>query len=616
MIFHHNAAANTTTYTLTTSETITSNIRLWFEEGVIIDGAGTLTLDSPAQIIAGPKQNIFGSSLTVTFTNRGEAPVDWWPIDGTADEVQINAAITALPEGAVLLNFDYVTAASIVPKSNVNISGAGKITLANNSDVDMIDFPASTTNVTIEGLEFDGNGVNQGAGEHMIINSENTGCSEITIKNNTLRNPKYDGIHHHEDTGDTGMNDLQIIGNKFYDFYNYAIHIYDSARVIISDNIIDNASITPTDDTGGISLSTCTNCVVSNNTINLSSGATVLSAGIGAGTANASAGNNMYNITITGNTINGNDGAYINGITIVGVSGTTIKNVVVSNNVIDGCKNDGGMGSIEVTSNVENAVVKGNIITDTVRGIVAGVGSVAGSVAMKNVVIKGNIIDTYTKTGIGVSGGIGSLADVIIMGNIVVNGTGVNGFAGIQAWGPVSHILIDGNDVKDNVNGEGIRINSSVGAVSDLTIRGNAVTGCTYGLFWFNTDFSYVTVTDNIFRSNATTIAYYPGTYAVIENNIGYSGGHVIDTLPNAAAVGIRALSGRFFIPGPTALTSITNGMAGAIIQLIATGNVTITDGAPLILAGGANYAMTADDTLTLMCKSADVWVELSRSVN
>jgi hypothetical protein len=49
---------------------------------------------------------------------------EWWGIDGTADEVQINAAITALPRGAVqLLAGQYVLAAAVSCKQNVAIIG-------------------------------------------------------------------------------------------------------------------------------------------------------------------------------------------------------------------------------------------------------------------------------------------------------------------------------------------------------------------------------------------------------------------------------------------------------------------------------------------------------------
>lgn len=64
IVFQHDSEGATTTYTLTTSETIPSNIKLVFENGAIIDGAGTLTINGPFN--AGLYQT-FGSSVTIAF---------------------------------------------------------------------------------------------------------------------------------------------------------------------------------------------------------------------------------------------------------------------------------------------------------------------------------------------------------------------------------------------------------------------------------------------------------------------------------------------------------------------------------------------------------------------
>lgn len=45
IVLRHNSGSATTTYTLTTSETIPENITLKFERGAIIDGVGTITID-------------------------------------------------------------------------------------------------------------------------------------------------------------------------------------------------------------------------------------------------------------------------------------------------------------------------------------------------------------------------------------------------------------------------------------------------------------------------------------------------------------------------------------------------------------------------------------------
>jgi len=67
---------------------------------------------------------------------------------------------------------------------------------------------------------------------------------------------------------------------------------------------------------------------------------------------------------------------------------------------------------------------------------------------------------------------------------------------------------------------------------------------------------------------------------------------------------------------GTTTITDFDDGVVGQIITIKATGNITITDGAPIILSGSANYEMTDTDTLTLAMFDDQVWQEISRSVN
>jgi hypothetical protein len=67
---------------------------------------------------------------------------------------------------------------------------------------------------------------------------------------------------------------------------------------------------------------------------------------------------------------------------------------------------------------------------------------------------------------------------------------------------------------------------------------------------------------------------------------------------------------------GTTAITDFDDGVVGQTIRILAAHSVTITDGTPIILAGGANFSMVATDTLTLTMFDDQVWQEVSRSVN
>lgn len=93
-------------------------------------------------------------------------------------------------------------------------------------------------------------------------------------------------------------------------------------------------------------------------------------------------------------------------------------------------------------------------------------------------------------------------------------------------------------------------------------------------------------------------------------------------TLPPPAAVSIASASTLAIpngqrvatITGTTGVTNITaTGHSGAVVTLIFSGALTVTDGGNLRLAG--NFTTTADDTLTLACDGTN-WHEVARSAN
>lgn len=85
-------------YTLTTNESIPDNITLEIVPGAEIDGAGTLTVFS----IKADRNKIFGGTIIVT--GLGKSYPEWWGVDGTADEIEIQAAIDATPGGIIILD--------------------------------------------------------------------------------------------------------------------------------------------------------------------------------------------------------------------------------------------------------------------------------------------------------------------------------------------------------------------------------------------------------------------------------------------------------------------------------------------------------------------------------
>lgn len=105
IILRHTSGDPNTTYTLTTSETIPSNIKLIIEKGAILDGAGTLTVFSPENIVASPRQKIFADPNIIAFTEGGIVYCEWVgvdPSDATDDTDLMSRFIAAIPDGSTL----------------------------------------------------------------------------------------------------------------------------------------------------------------------------------------------------------------------------------------------------------------------------------------------------------------------------------------------------------------------------------------------------------------------------------------------------------------------------------------------------------------------------------
>ncbi len=52
----------------------------------------------------------------------------------------------------------------------------------------------------------------------------------------------------------------------------------------------------------------------------------------------------------------------------------------------------------------------------------------------------------------------------------------------------------------------------------------------------------------------------------------------------------------------------------GQTIQILAEDTITITDGTPIQLSGGSNFAMVSGNTLTLTMFNDQIWHEIART--
>lgn len=118
IVLRHNSGLATTTYALSTSETIPGNINLQIEKGALIsiNLGKTLTIYSPANIQAASNQQIFDCDLAgVVFTVAGIVQPNWWKTNTTPGTTDMGPAINKAiaTECDVELIEDYATSVTL-----------------------------------------------------------------------------------------------------------------------------------------------------------------------------------------------------------------------------------------------------------------------------------------------------------------------------------------------------------------------------------------------------------------------------------------------------------------------------------------------------------------------
>ena len=156
----------------------------------------TLTIYSPANISASPNQQIFSGSGTVSFSAGGSVHPEWWGVDGTADDVQINAAFEAIPRGDVILlpNTYYTTGTINIKTHRKSLKGSSQqtsiIRFTPASDIPAIHVynSASATTVAqniLRGFAIDGTGSTQTKEGIRLTDAEEPIIEDIAISNFT-----------------------------------------------------------------------------------------------------------------------------------------------------------------------------------------------------------------------------------------------------------------------------------------------------------------------------------------------------------------------------------------------------------------------------------------------
>ena len=236
--------------------------------------------------------------------------------DGTDDQVEINAAIQALPSGGgeiVILDGTYnITATIAMNKDNVKLSGNGNATVLrrmwnSSAGEGVITITAVSGGCCVENIFVDGN-------KSAYNSSDNTGINLTSSNNNTITgntcNNNYNGIRLFSSNSNN-----TITGNTCNNNNNCGINLTSSNNNTITGNTCNNNN-------DGIYLASSNNNTITGNTCNNNYYGIYLFSSNSNNTITGNTCNNNYygirlfssnsNNTITGNTCNNNnDGIYL-----------------------------------------------------------------------------------------------------------------------------------------------------------------------------------------------------------------------------------------------------------------------------------------------------------------
>ena len=314
--------------------------------------------------------------------------------DGVDDQVEIQAAIDALPSGGgkVILMEGTYNSNQIVLPDNIIFSGVGSSTLlklnaaANDRFIINSERTTGNTNIVIENLYIDGNKDGQTAiGPTDVFG--NAGCidfrnvSNLIVRNCWIMNGWAAGLE------TTLCEHVFALGNRIDNSADDGIGINDqTCYATVANNIITNAGQGKNYGSPcGIEIQDGSHSfVAANNVIK-----NPLHDGIQVSTHTG--GLLCYHGDITGNTITGTS---VRGIKVAGISGQETYSVAVTGNVVD-CfivGADNGYYGIELGPYAKRCVATGNIISNTLgHGIF---------VRGPNTIIDGNILYDHAGKGL------------------------------------------------------------------------------------------------------------------------------------------------------------------------------------------------------------------------
>jgi len=312
---------------------------------VLNDGELGLCLDTNEVYVGNNGTNVpVGGTATTARFVIGTSTAGWtsadcdYLCDGTADQVEINNAITALPATGgeiVILDGTYnITAKINVTKNNVSIRGNGNATILkrmfNSSAREGVITLTSRSGCKIANLQVDGN-------KTSYNNSYNYGIYLVSSSNNTVACNTCNNSNSGINISDSSSNNT-ITGNTCNN-NSYGIYLYASSNNTVTGNIVNNNSY-------GIYLTSSSNNTVTGNIVNNNSYGIYLYA--------------SSNNTVTGNTCIRGTGLttdYTTSQHTIRLSGTGNSYNLISNNNCMGkaVTNGGGTGNTLVNNKFDDS---------------------------------------------------------------------------------------------------------------------------------------------------------------------------------------------------------------------------------------------------------------------
>ncbi len=449
-------------------------------------------------------------SVIVAASNSSQSDKDAanYVADGTGDQVEINAALTAaVGKKVVLLAGTYSANATITIPNNTTLAGVGAGSLVRLADIDATDNliensdTSTGTGVTIQDLKIDGQDTLNTAGTQSGIYFNNMGDytasrSGSVIRNVQISNFRSQGIFYNSSDNNTISG--STISGMDAGGATLGIYLESSSRNNITDNVFTGNSYSIRADGSG----TTNNSIAQNVFRSNSYGIMLYSA---------------TNTSITGNNF---DASTNYSVSIYNDSGANGYNNVTSNSF----RGDGVSIAIE---NMSDNTVNNNKINDSGSTIGNNAIRLIGN-ADRNTVSSNSITDSSCTTTCYAITITASTGDVNMLSD---NSLGSNGTISDSGTGTIYANQLDANGKLINKSAAGSSVQTSTNSTTAFQVQNAAGTSA----LTVNTTNNSVLVAGALDTTTATTLNIGTTTAAAI--NMGTTSGNILTTLNGRALI-------------------------------------------------------------------------------